>query len=142
MTAYITDIYMEQGATWSRGFFWVSAAVDQNGNEILVNGKPIAGLPHWSNVIPTEAAMQVRSSLRKPPMVDASITNGQIILGPNGRIDILIPPSGTDGTGSDGLIKPEGVYDLEIQLGPGNRARVMQGNAIISLNVTRPVVLV
>ena len=125
MTAAKRDLHTEQGATFRLGFTWAHDGP-------IVNGEVTPGAPYWTDPAGITAAMQIRAQIKTPALVDATTENEMITLGPDGRVDILLLPSQTDA-----LDVPHGFYDLEIQLNPIDRPRVLQGQVFNDLNVTR-----
>lgn len=136
MPAVKRSLYIEQGATWALGFTWYHIAVDGEGNPILdPDGNPTRGDPYWTNnFVGITADMQIRETVSKPVLTEASTDNGKIVISANGRVDIVLSDEDTML-----LTKPKAVYDLEIQLTSVDRRRVLQGPVQVSLNVTREV---
>lgn len=124
MTAVKRALYIEQGATFMLGFVWYSSGTVVGGE--VVDGVPVQFLPG------TEAVMQIRQSPSKPVLLEASTTNGLITLGViPGRVDIVISAEDTAK-----LTVTTALYDLEIQLAPELRVRVLQGGVTIDPNIT------
>jgi hypothetical protein len=143
MTAAKRDLYIEQGATFSRGFFWYHPQKDIGGNIVRdSNGKPVPGLPY--DLTGWRGRMQIRESVESDAIITATTENGLIVFGldpdnpgadpdtTNGRVDILLSAADTDL-----LDITYGVYDLKVY-DPGEiEHRLLEGNANISPAVTR-----
>lgn len=124
MTAVNRTLQIEQGATFTLGFNW-----HREGD--VVDGEVTPGDPYdltgWS------ARMQVRKSLTSPVLLEASTTNGKIVLGgDSGRVDIKFTDEDTDT-----LTVKSGVYDLELENPLGDVFRLLEGSVTISPSVTR-----
>lgn len=114
MTAGTYDITIEQGSTFTRTITWK----DENDTAVNLTGY--------------SARLQMRES------VDASstfisLTNGSGITLGGVAGTILIEISATD----TAAITQSGVYDLELVSGAGVVTRLLQGNVILSKEVTR-----
>ncbi len=108
------DIKIYQGATFSQTFTWK----DETDTPINLTGY--------------SARMQIRASVDSSSTL-VSLTSGSGITlgGAAGTIAVLI--SATD-TAS---LSQNGVYDLELVSGSGVVTRLLQGNVIVSKEVTR-----
>jgi hypothetical protein len=150
MTAAKRDFYIEQGATFSRGFFWYHPKKDAQGNIIKdSSGKPIPGEPYvltgW------RARMQIRQSVEDEAIITATTSEdntgtkgAQIVFGldpdhpeaaadpSNGRIDIRLSADATDL-----LSITYGVYDLKVYDPGETEYRLLEGNTNVSPAVTR-----
>lgn len=115
------DIEIFQGATWQRKYTWQA-------------GEPATGV----DITGAEVRMQVRPSKRSDTVfVNASTVSGEITLtdAPNGEFTIRLEASTTDD-----LSFSRAVYDIEIEMTDGTVYRLVEGDACLSREVTRPVV--
>jgi hypothetical protein len=113
MPAANYDLYIEQGATYSQEFVWKDST-----------GTPI-------NLSTYTARMQVRQV--KTENIILNLTSGSgITLGSNGSIKILV-----SATGTSALPILNARYDLELQNASGVVTRLLQGDVVISAEVTR-----
>lgn len=121
MTAVNRPIAIEQGATWTLGFNWHQAGADAN-----TPGDPY-DLTGWV------ARMQIRRRQGTPILLDASTSNGKIVLGTtNGRVDIKFSDEDTDG-----LATASALYDLELENPAGDVFRLLEGAVTVSPNITQ-----
>ena len=117
MSAGYLDLEIEQGATYNRTFIWETQDVP----------------PQPIDLTGATARMQIRDKQQGQIYIEATTTNGKIILGTtNGHITILLTP--TDTTLLD---KRRLKYDLEITGPSFGLARVLEGNVIVSPNITQ-----
>jgi hypothetical protein len=146
MTAAPRDLYIEQGASFSRGFFWHRPLRDEQGNIVKDSrGKALPGPPY--DLTDWRGRMQVRQSPESPALVTATTENdsgAQIIFGldpddpdatpdpTNGRVDIRL-----DDETTDLLVVPQARYDLKVYDTTGGEHRLLEGNTIISPAITR-----
>lgn len=144
MTAAKRDLYIEQGATFARGFFWHRPKRDTTTGEIVRDskGKPVPGDPY--DLTGWRGRMQIRQSLESAAVITATTENGMIIFGldpndssatpdpTNGRIDIRIPGSATDA-----LTITQAKYDLKAYDTQDLDHRLLEGGVIISPAITR-----
>lgn len=127
MPAVSKNLYIEQGATFTLGFNWCQEGPPD------ADGLPTAGAPY--DITGAIVRMQARKTQQATILIDASTTNGKIIIdGPNGRIDVKL----TD-TDTDALVYKTAVYDLEVQMASGDVYRLLQGSITVSPNVTQEV---
>ena len=114
MSAGIHNIYVEQGATYSRSFTW------------KISGNPV-------NLTGYSARLQVRRDRSTDPMIYlTSAAGGGITLnGATGRIDVLI-----SATGTASLFAGRHRYDLELEDGSGFVTRLLKGTFIVSSEET------
>ncbi|AWJ93853.1 hypothetical protein Sp245p_28965 (plasmid) [Azospirillum baldaniorum] len=117
MAAGQYDIYIEQGATFTREIEWLQS---DNTTPVDLTGYT--------------ARMQVRKTAKSPIVVaDLSTGNGRISLTPAlGKIKLMLTATETASL-KDG----EYVYDLELQSGTGVVERLLQGTFTINAEVTR-----
>ena len=110
------DFTIEQGATFSQQVTWR----DSTGSAIDLTGY--------------SARMDVRKShVSTTRLIQLSTTNGFItISGSIGRVDILLPASGTET-----LTPADAVYDLEMVAADGTVTRLLEGKANITAEVTK-----
>lgn len=124
MAAGSYDLFIEQGATFVEVFTWK----DSTG---IV--KPLTGYI---------ARMQVRASYSaNSTLVDASTTNGKIVLGgAAGTITITLPATETTTyTGwptSGSSLQGTGVWDLELESPTGVVTRLLKGKVTLDPEVT------
>lgn len=135
MTAVEVDITIEQGATFRMGFTWADGVDDGSGN--IVAGTP-------KNLTGYIARMQIRKTQGSPALVDATSTNGKILLGPpagndagtpvlsNGRIVVKLSDEDTD------LLNTKSAkYDLEVETATGEVYRLLKGAVTVDPNITQ-----
>jgi hypothetical protein len=113
MPAANYDLYIEQGATYSQEFVWKDST-----------GTPI-------NLSTYTARMQVRQVKTENIILNLTNTSG-ITLGSNGSIKIAV-----SATGTSALPTLNARYDLELQSSSGTVTRLLQGEVVISAEVTR-----
>jgi hypothetical protein len=144
MTAAKRDLYIEQGATFSRGFFWHRPKKDTQGNIIRdPSGNPVPGDPY--DLTDWKGRMQIRESVEATTaLVTATTENGEIVFGldpenpgaeadpTNGRVDILLSADTTDL-----LTVTYGVYDLKVYDPGAIEHRLLEGSVSVSPAVTR-----
>lgn len=133
MSALQVDWEIEQGATFVYAFQWLTPGVDAN----------TPGPPH--NLTGYVARMQMRKKQGQPILVDASSTNGKIILGENldgtvtgdltsGWIKVVLSDDDTD------LLTSSKVrFDLEVESGTGTVYRLIKGTATVDPNITQEI---
>lgn len=117
MTAFAHDLYIEQGATYTKpSLTW------KDGDGIPVN------LTSWA------ARMQFRKSPKAPVVLfEATTENGRIILGGEaGTIDFNFSADDTES-----MSFASAVYDLELVAADETVVRLCEGAVVISPNVTR-----
>jgi len=116
MTAGKLDIIIEQGATFSRVLTWK----DEDEDPVNLTGY--------------SARMQAREhQASTEPFIDLTTANGGITLGGSGgTITLSVAATITGAIAAD-----SGVYDLELESASGIVTRLLEGNVIISKNVTR-----
>lgn len=149
MTAWVRDIYIEQGASFPLGFVLHELTLDTNGEIVPdANGNPVPGPA--KDLTGCIARMQIRARVNEPTALvtatshslDEDPVGGQRILlqagDVQGRVDVML-------TDQDTMLitAKKAVYDLEIvhplqegELRPFVE-RVLQGSVICDLNVTR-----
>ena len=118
------DLRIDQGATKRvRLVYRFQDGVDEAGDPIFQ--------PH--SLTGCTARMQVRKTFNEPILVDLSTENGSIVLedGAQGQIDITMSAAQTEA-----LELRKAIYDLELVFPSGDVARLLQGNVLISPNVT------
>lgn len=105
-----------QGATFEQIFIWKNSV-----------GDPI-------DLTGYTARMMARANVEtQTPFIDLTTENGGIALGgAAGTITIYIPAAGTAA-----INNTSGVYDLELESSGGEVTRFLQGNIILSREVTR-----
>jgi hypothetical protein len=121
MIAGVYNIYCEQGTTFGRVFeIQYPDSVD-----------PEIFYPYDLNG--HTARMQVRRTIESSTvMISLTTENGGISIdGDNGKVSVIITDTQTS------ALTSSGVYDLEIIDGGGNVSRVIQGDFILSPEVTR-----
>lgn len=119
MTAANYDLYIEQGATYTKPFVWKT--VTSNNTQVPVD---ITG---------ASVRMQIRPSVASATVLFSATTdNGLItVTGEDGRIELTIPAT------ESSLWKwRRGVYDLEVVNGPVV-TRLLYGSVEVSPEVTR-----
>lgn len=122
MTAVPRPLYIEQGATFETGFNWHRESTTTPGT---------AGDPY--DLTGCIARMQIRKSQGSPVLVDATTTNGKIVLGTtDGRVDIVLSDDDTDM-----LTTKSALYDLEIEFPDGRVVRLLQGPVTVDPNITQ-----
>ena len=116
MSAGKHDFIIEQGATFSKVLTWKDST-----------GTPI-------NLTGYSARMQVRSSVEAAStIIELTTVNSRITLGGvAGTITLNISAADTTA-----LTAESGVYDLELVSGANVVTRLLEGNVIISKEVTR-----
>lgn len=149
MTAWVRDIYIEQGATFPLGFVLHELVLDNDGEIVKdSDGNPVLGDPR--DLTGCTARMQIRPKVKSEEVLveatSGAITqdnpNGQRIVlqagNVTGRIDIVLTDLDTDKVDI-----AKSVYDLEIvypldvgELRPFTE-RILQGTVTCNLNVTR-----
>lgn len=140
MTAVKKDLYIEQGTTFVLPFQWCTAGVD------AVTPGPPRDLTGW------QVRMQVRKSQGEPVQINATTTNGKIVLGwdPNNlATDPTALPAGTPDPANgwitvyltdddtDLLNTKTGKYDLEAESPAGRVYRLLQGVVTVDPNITQ-----
>jgi hypothetical protein len=109
------NITLYQGATYQQQFTWK----DQNNNPINLTGYT--------------ARMQIRESHdAASPFVTLSTGSGITLGGVAGTITLTISDSQTSA-----MTQSSGVYDIELVSSLGTVTRLLEGNVIISREVTR-----
>lgn len=123
MTAAKRSLAIEQGATWTLGLVWYHPDIVD---------PTLPGVPY--DLTGCTARMQIRRTVRSSTfLVEASTTNGRIILGgATGRIDVTLPDMVTDL-----LNVTDAGYDLEVVFPDGTVDRVLEGDVTVDLNYTR-----
>lgn len=136
MTAVKKDLYIEQGSTFRLVFVWAAASP----SDPSLAGPP-RDLTGWS------AHMQIRKNQQSPTIVDASTSNGKIVMGyvpvgldgtpatpdpANGRIAVILPDEDTDL-----LTIKSALYDLEVTSPQGDVYRLLEGGVTVSPNITQ-----
>lgn len=112
------NLYIDQGATYSRVFFWQQGGCSTVGGPLPVN---ITGYT---------AAMQIRAAPLSPTVLyDA--TNDLTLGGIFGSITLTIPATDTEG-----FTWWQGAYDLLLTSAGGQGTRLLQGNVFVSPGVT------
>jgi len=125
------NLCINQGATYSVTFVW------NTGSSCGCTNGCSCGCS--SNLIPVDltgftAAMQIRQTVQSSTVLySASTAGGQIVLGGTaGTIALTIPASATAG-----FSWIRGVYDINLTSSGGIVTRLIQGNVIVSPEVTR-----
>jgi hypothetical protein len=113
MPAANYDIYIEQGATYYQEFIWK----DSNGVAI--------------NLSTYTSRMQVRQVKTENVILNLTNTSG-MTLGSDGSIKISVSATTTSTLPTLGAR-----YDLELQSANGTVTRLLQGEVVISAEVTR-----
>ncbi len=110
------DITIYQGTTYNQQLIWK----DEGDTPVDLTGYT--------------ARMMARTSVDvSTPFIDLTTENSGIILGGSaGTVTLSM-----DDTASSALPAVSGVYDLELIDGSGNVTRILQGNLIVSAEVTR-----
>jgi hypothetical protein len=117
MTAAIVDIDIEQGATRTVEMVWKDSL-----------GTPV-------NLTNYAARMHLRKSLTATgdPLDALTSQNGRIVVGgSNGKLTLKFPATVTSG-----YTFATAVYDLEVEALDGTVTRLIQGNIVVSKEVTR-----
>jgi len=110
------DIIIYQGTTFSQVFTW------RDQNNALVN---LTGFT---------ARMMARYSVdASVPFISLTTANNGIVLGAAAGTITLVMNS----TATAALLPDNGIYDLEVIDGGGNVTRLLQGNFMVSPEVTR-----
>lgn len=106
----------------------------QQGAEFVLNIQARNNDQTVMNLTGYSAMMQVRETVSSADvLLEASTDEGSITInGPGGIVMVSI---GSDIT--EALDWSSGVYDLEVYTGPTNVKRLIEGNASLSLEVTR-----
>jgi hypothetical protein len=146
MTAAAVDLYIEQGTSFSRGFFWHHPLRDAQGNIVKdSHGNTLPGDPY--DLTGWRGRMQVRQSPETEALLTATTENAsgaQIDFGldpenpsaepdpANGRIDIRL-----DDETTDLLTITQARYDLKTYAPDGTEYRLMEGSAVISPAITK-----
>jgi hypothetical protein len=113
MPAANYDLYIEQGATYSQEFVWKDS-----------EGTPIDLSTYTSR-------MQVRQVKTENIILNLTNTSG-MTLGDDGSIKIEV-----SATATSALPTLSARYDLELQSTDGTVTRLLQGEVVISAEVTR-----
>lgn len=110
------DITLYQGTSFNQQFTW------KDENDTLIN---LTGYT---------ARMMARTSVDEPtPFITLTTANGGIALGgAAGTITLIMSDTATSA-----LTTTSGVYDLELVSGGGVVTRLLQGNLMVSNEVTR-----
>jgi len=125
------NLCINQGATYSVTFVWNtgSSCSCTNGCSCGCSSSltPV-------NLTGFTAAMQIRQTVQSSTILyTASTTGGQIVLGGTaGTIALTIPAADTSG-----FSWIRGVYDMNLTSSGGIVTRLIQGNVIVSPEVTR-----
>lgn len=108
---------IEQGATYRHTLYWKNTATN---TPIDLTGCAVR--------------MQIRTAADSPTVIcELSTANGRIIVASLlGQIDLFIPSATTK------AIKPiTAVYDLQVTFANGDVVRLIEGNVVIKIEVTR-----
>lgn len=147
MVAVNRALYIEQGTTYEFGFTWHHEGP-------VVDGVVTPGDPH--DLTGWAVRMQIRKAQQAQAIVDATSTNGKIIIGStgldsgglpvergdaaevkdptNGRIDIILSDDDTDM-----LTLSSAKYDLEVESPSGRVYRLLEGSVTVSPNITQEI---
>lgn len=127
MPAASYDLFIEQGATYRMGAVYGHYDpnnLDPDGNPILI--------PY--DLTGCKARMQIRRSRGSEVLISATTTNGGIKIPnpPDGKLEVTITDEATDM-----LTVKRAKYDLEVSYPSGDVVRVLQGEVMISPNITQ-----
>lgn len=116
MAAATYNFEIEQGVTLTRPFVWKTST-----------STPI-------NIAGYTARMQIRSSIKSPEvLLELNTENNRIVLGGiDGTVTLQLTASTTAG-----ITWSKGVYDLELVSSSGVVTRLLQGEILVSKEVTR-----
>lgn len=131
MTAVVVNHTIEQGATFIYAFQWLSPGPDPE------TPGPANDLTGYV------ARMQIRKKQKTPTLVDATTTNGKIILGEDyestvtddpttGWVKIVLSDEDTDL-----LTSSTALYDLEVEDPLGRVYRLIKGKITVDPNITQ-----
>jgi len=108
------NLTVDKGATFKQNVVYQ----DSDGIPIVITG--------------STARMQIRETFESPIIHELTTENGGITIdGPNGELDLII--SATDTATFE--VTPA-IYDLELITNNGEVVRLLEGNVLISENVT------
>lgn len=126
MVAANYDIYVEQGATYR-----MSMVYGRKDGTVDADGVPIVTPYDITGCI---ARLQVRPRRQGQVLISATTLNGGITIDDPlaGRITIVFHDEATDL-----LTVRKAKYDLELEYPSGDVIRILQGNVIISANITQ-----
>jgi hypothetical protein len=113
------DLFVNQGATYSRVFFWQQNYVGLVGGPIPVN---LTGYT---------AAMQIKQYVLGPVVYDAGAAGDIVLGGINGTITLTI-----DAIDTEGFTWWNGVYDMLLTSAGGQVTRLLMGSVQVSPGVT------
>jgi hypothetical protein len=133
MVALVTDLYIEQGASFHMNFQWCEEPPDPEG------APDVPGDPY--DLTGGTARMQFRKKQHDPVLAEATTANGKITLGldPDGNVDlttgwfdVLLSDEDTDV-----FDVKKGLYDFEFVDSTGFVYRLLQGAFEVSPNITQ-----
>lgn len=142
MPAAQKPLYVEQGSTFTTGFYWYRPLLDTAGNPILdANGNPQPGTPY--DLTGYTGRIEIRVETGGAVLATLTTENGGIRFGrdlttptnpddpTNGRVDITIGANALDA-----VTATTAKYDLKVYDGSGGEWRILTGTVTINQATT------